>query len=135
VLLQHAHARDLERAQLHFGTLARLGGIASLRALEAGEAPPPAAMALAGELALLVPMAGLIEPHSELARLSKRLQKVEQELARASAKLANDNFIDHAPAEIVAQERSRLAEFERTHARLSHQIAQVRALLRTGRDS
>ena len=86
-----------------------------------------------GELALLVPMAGLIEPHSELARLSKRLQKVEQELARASAKLANDNFINHAPAEIVTQERLRLAEFERTRTRVCHQLAQVRALLGTGR--
>jgi valyl-tRNA synthetase len=133
VLLQHADARDLARAQRHFGTLARLGGIASLRALESGEAAPPAATALVGELALLVPMAGLIEPHSELARLSKRLQKVEQELARASAKLANDNFINHAPAEIVTQERLRLAEFERTRTRVCHQLAQVRALLGTGR--
>jgi valyl-tRNA synthetase len=134
LLLQHADARDLERAQRHHGMLARLAGLASLRALEAGESPPPAAMALVGELALLVPMAGLIEPHSELARLGKLLQKVEQEIVRASAKLANDNFVSHAPAEIVAQERSRLAEFERRRSDLARQIEQVRALLRPAPD-
>ena len=34
---------------------------------------------------VLVPMAGLIEPASELQRLDKRLQKIEQELAKARA--------------------------------------------------
>jgi valyl-tRNA synthetase len=130
VLLQHASERDLERAHRHRGMLERLAGLASLRSLEAPEAPPPAAMALVGELALLVPMAGLIEPHSELARLGKRLQKVEQELARASAKLANASFVSHAPPEVVAQERSRLVDFERTRSGLARQIGQVQALER-----
>jgi valyl-tRNA synthetase len=135
VLLQYASARDLERAQHYQGMLARLAGLASLRALEAGELPPPAAMAQVGELALLVPMAGLIEPHSELARLDKQQQKLEQEIARASTKLANDRFVQKAPAEVVAQERARLADFERTRAGLRRQIEQVRALLRPGRDA
>jgi valyl-tRNA synthetase len=135
LLLQHASARDLERAQLHQGMLTRLAGLASLRPLEAGEPPPPAAMAQVGELALLVPMAGLIEPHGELARLSKRLHKLEQEVARADAKLANDSFVQHAPAEVVAQERARLADFERTRAGLRHQIEQVRKLLDPGLDA
>ena len=62
-------------------------------------------------------MAGLIEPASELQRLDKRLQKIEQELANTRAKLANDNFVHNAPAEVVAQERARLAERERERAR------------------
>jgi valyl-tRNA synthetase len=90
-------------------------------------------MAMVGELALLVPMAGLIEPHSELARLGKRLAKIEQELARASAKLANDNFVNHAPPEVVAQERTRLADFERARSGLTRQIEQVRSLARQAR--
>jgi valyl-tRNA synthetase len=90
-------------------------------------------MALVGELVLLVPMAGLIEPASELARLEKRLQKVEQEFARAAAKLENGNFVNHAPAEVVAQERSRLVDFDRSRAGLRRQLEQVRALERAVR--
>ena len=133
LLLRHASLTDLERVRCHEAMLARLAGVSSVRALDALEAPPPAAMALVGELALLVPMAGLIEPQSELARLGKRLQKVEQELARATAKLANANFVDHAPPEVVAQERARLADFERTRVGLSRQLEQVRALERLER--
>jgi valyl-tRNA synthetase len=108
--------------------LAHLAGVESVRPLAAAEAAPPAAAALVGELSLLVPMAGLIEPASELQRLDKRLQRIEQELTRARGKLTNDSFVSNAPAEVVAQERSRLAEFERARAALTRQIEQVRAL-------
>jgi valyl-tRNA synthetase len=128
LLLQHASARDLQLAQRHHALLAHLAGLESVRPLASGEAAPPAAAALVGELSLLVPMAGLIEPASELQRLDKRLQKIEQELIKARGKLANENFVSNAPADVVAQERSRLVEFERTRAGLTRQIEQVRAL-------
>jgi valyl-tRNA synthetase len=128
LLLQHASASDLQLAQRHHALLAHLAGLETLRPLAPGEAAPPAAAALVGELSLLVPMAGLIEPANELQRLDKRLQKIEQELTKSRGKLANDNFVSNAPADVVAQERSRLAEFERTRAGLTRQIDQVRAL-------
>jgi valyl-tRNA synthetase len=129
LLLQHAGPDDLQLTRRHHALLARLAGLESLRPLAPGEPAPPAAAALVGELSLLVPMAGLIEPANELQRLDKRLQKIEQELSRARGKLANDNFVSNAPADVVAQERSRLAEFELTRARLTRQIEQVRKLL------
>ncbi|HEY4974088.1 MAG TPA: class I tRNA ligase family protein, partial [Steroidobacteraceae bacterium] len=130
LLLQHASASDLQLAQRHHALLTRLAGLESLQPLAAGKTAPPAAAALVGELSLLVPMAGLIEPASELARLDKRLQKIEQELKRARGKLANDNFVANAPTEVVEQERSRLAEFERTRTALLRQSEQVQALAR-----
>jgi valyl-tRNA synthetase len=73
-------------------------------------------------------MAGLIEPASELARLDKLVQRNTQELARARAKLGNPQFVDNAPAEVVAQERARLADFAHRETRLAQQIQQVRTL-------
>ncbi|MFI4914782.1 MAG: valine--tRNA ligase [Steroidobacterales bacterium] len=128
VVLQHATAEDLALAERHRILLMRLAGLGDLRALGPAERPPPAASALLGELTLLVPMAGLIEPASELLRLDKRLQKVRQELGKARSKLANDSFVRNAPAEVVEQERARLAEFERSAGAIAHQIAQVQAL-------
>ena len=84
--------------------------------------------AVVGELSLLVPMAGLIEPASELQRLERRAHKLEQELLRSRAKLADEHFVRNAPAEVVAQERARLAQFERTRDALARQIEQVRKL-------
>ena len=51
-------------------------------------------------------MAGLIDVDAELARLGKRRSKVEQELARASAKLGNASFVQNAPAAVVSRSAS-----------------------------
>ena len=97
-------------------------------ATAAGAQPPPAAAALVGELTLLVPMAGLIDPAAELVRLNKKIKKTNEEIARAQAKLGNEKFILSAPAPVVAQERERLASFQQALAALGRHLEQVRAL-------
>jgi valyl-tRNA synthetase len=128
LLIQHASARDRTLAERHGPLLARLGGLQSLRVLGDDERAPPAAAAILGELVLLVPMAGLIDPRAELERLQKRLQKITAEIRKARGKLANDSFTRAAPAGVVQQERVRLDEFERTLAGLERHIAQVQQL-------
>ncbi len=132
LLLQHAGPLDRARLQRYGALLTHLAGLAQVHELPAGDAAPPAAASMVGELTLLVPMAGLIDPASELARLDRLLQKNTQDLARTRGRLANDAFVRNAPPEVVAQERARLTEFERTHAALERQIAQVRALAAQG---
>jgi valyl-tRNA synthetase len=129
LLLQHASERDLALVREHQPLLSHLAGLASVRALSAGEAAPPAAAAVVGDLTLLVPMLGLIEPASELQRLERRVQKLEQELSRSRGKLANGEFVNNAPPEVVAQERQRVAERERERLGVARHIEQVRALL------
>ena len=128
LLLQHAGPRDRELAMKHGPLLSKLAGLESTRVLEAGERAPPSAAAIVGELVLLVPMAGLIDPRAEIERLGKRAHKTGAEISKARAKLGNENFVRSAPAAVVAQERERLAEFERTLAGLERQLAEVRQL-------
>jgi valyl-tRNA synthetase len=128
VLLESASDEDRRRVGQQRAFLARLAGLESLRALEAAEAPPPAATALVGGMKVLVPMAGLIDPQAETERLAKKLAKTRAEIARANAKLANDNFVRNAPEAVVVQETARLAEFERAVASLEEQLARVRRL-------
>ncbi|MGH8143938.1 MAG: valine--tRNA ligase [Steroidobacteraceae bacterium] len=128
LLLPQAQPGDRARLQRHGGLLAHLAGVGSVRVLAEAEPAPPAAAVLVGELTLLVPLAGLIEPASELARLQKRLQKLAQEIERARTKLANEEFVQHAPPAVVAQERARLADFERARDRFTLQLEQVRKL-------
>jgi valyl-tRNA synthetase len=126
--LQAASAADLERYARNEAVIRRLAGLASATPLAAGEAPPQAAAALLGDLRILVPMAGLIDVEAELARLGKRRGKVEQELARANAKLGNENFVRNAPPEVVTQERERLEGFRRELAQLAEQHERVASL-------
>jgi valyl-tRNA synthetase len=128
LLLQDASAADRELVLHHQALLMRLAGIEAPQLLATGMKPPPAAAAMAGQMTLLVPMAGLIDPVAELARLEKNARKTGEEIARAQAKLGNENFVRSAPEAVVVQERTRLAAFEQALARLERQIEQVRAL-------
>jgi len=128
LLLWQATAADLELAQRHQSLLMRLAGVDAPQYLDATATPPPAAAALVGELTLLVPMAGLIDPAAELTRLDRKMHKTREEITRAQAKLNNANFLRSAPAAVVEQERERLAAFEQALAGLSRQRDQVRAL-------
>jgi valyl-tRNA synthetase len=130
LLLQNASSRDLELLDRHRVTLTRLAGLESMQALPPTAAVPPAAAEVVGDLVLLVPMAGLIDPASELQRLDKRLSRLDAELKSFRGKLANENFVRNAPPEVVAQEQQRVIDRERTRVRLQGQIEQVQKLLR-----
>jgi valyl-tRNA synthetase len=129
VLLQNASAEDVARARKHRPYLERLAGLESLEPLAPGATAPQSATALLGELTILVPMAGLIDAHAEIERLTKLIAKTTADLRKTQAKLANESFVKNAPSMVVAQERDRLEEFERTIASLEAQLAKVRGLL------
>jgi len=128
VLLENATAEDEQRARRHAALLSRVGRVESVEIVAAGEEPPPSATALLGETRLLVPIAGLIDVAAERARLSKQRGKVEADLAKARGKLANDNFVNNAPAAVVAQEQERQVDFERQLASLDEQLEKLEGL-------
>jgi valyl-tRNA synthetase len=129
LLVRGASATDRAAFAAQGAYLQRLAGLESLQMLDPADTAPPSAAAVVGEMTLLVPMAGLVEPAAELARLEKRRDKNRQELTKASAKLANANFVANAPPEVVTQERERIAQFENMEASLARQIEAVQALL------
>jgi len=128
VLLANAGVSDRERLERHRRYIHRLANVRQVEVLAPGAPEPESAVALLGAVRLLVPMAGLIDVAAETARLTKRLNKAEQDRARAAAKLANPDFAANAPAAVVAQEQERLATLERDCASLAAQLARVRAL-------
>jgi valyl-tRNA synthetase len=129
LLLRAAGDADRELSIRHRAWLERLAGLESVTLLSAGDEEPPAAIALAGSLTLLVPMAGLIDAPAEAERLGKLIAKAEKELGGVRARLASDSFVNNAPAPVVATERERLAELERGVAGLRAQLERVRKLL------
>jgi valyl-tRNA synthetase len=128
VLLAQASASDLARLARGRHFLERLANLGSLRPLGADEPEPESAVALLGELRILVPMAGLIDVAAEAARLEKRIDKLRQDLGKTEAKLANPRFVANAPAAVVELERARVAEFRRELDGLAAQHERVRRL-------
>ena len=125
---ERAIRRDIEYLGRNLHYLVRLAGIEPPRALAPAEAAPISAVALLGTLEILVPMAGLIDPAAELARLSKRHSKAAADLQKMTSKLGNAEFAKNAPPEVVAKDQQRLAELRTEIRQLAAQIAKVTAL-------
>jgi valyl-tRNA synthetase len=128
VLLQNMSARDAEYLGRNLHYLMRLAGVETPRVLAAGEAAPIAAVALLGNLEILVPMKGLIDPTAELERLGKRLRKAQIDLSKLETKLGNSQFAQNAPPDIVAKDQQRLEELRTEIGQLTAQTARVTKL-------
>ncbi|QCH14808.1 valine--tRNA ligase [Synechococcus sp. CB0101] len=75
----------------------------------------PATKALAGvsgELQVLLPIEGLVDLEALRARLEKDIAKADKEIKGLAGRLANPNFADKAPPEVVAECKANLAEAE-----------------------
>jgi valyl-tRNA synthetase len=74
--------------------------------------PKPAVSAVVRNLEIFIPLAGLIDPEQEKARLSKQLEKLQKELDGISRKLGNQNFIQNAKPEVVEKEKEKHLEIQ-----------------------
>jgi len=69
-----------------------------------------AAMALAGEMTLLVPLADLINPEEEYNRINTIMGNLKKEKMQLTTKLENKDFVDRAPKHVVEGIKTRLAD-------------------------
>jgi valyl-tRNA synthetase len=125
VLLKDAQAEDQEKLDNNRNFISRLANLESIELLE-GEAPA-AATALVGKMEILIPLEGLIDKDAEIARLNKEMGKLDKIIKQSSGKLSNDNYVNKAPAEVVAKERDKLAEMQQAYQQLEQQLAALGA--------
>jgi valyl-tRNA synthetase len=83
----------------------------------------PAPVALAGPLRVMLDVK--IDLEVERARLGKEKERLEGEMNKAMAKLANPNFVERAPAQVVAQEKERVASFGDALKKLEEQLLRL----------
>jgi valyl-tRNA synthetase len=108
--------------------LEKMARLENIHWLNSDEVAPESAMALVGEMKILIPIAGLIDKEAELARLEKEMQKIHKELPRIVGKLNNSGFVDKAPAAVLEAEKAKLAALESSLANLEQQFNKIKAL-------
>ena len=121
VLVANAGERDrrwLDIARPYLDFLARTE---SITVLDDEAEAPESAIALVGDMKVLIPMAGLIDKEAELARLGKEIGRLRADIERIEQKLGNPSFVDKAPPSVVQKERDRLTE---QGAALAQMVAQ-----------
>ena len=128
VLLQNVSSDEearLSRIKNQFKALAK---VESLEIVKEGDEVPLSSSSMVGQLRVLVPMKGLIDPTAELARLDKSYDKLKGQADGIARKLGNEGFVSKAPAEVVDAEKAKLAELEGQLTAMTAQMEQLKAL-------
>ncbi len=74
---------------------------------------------------LYLPLEGLIDKEAETARLKKELENIEADAAKVEQKLANPNFTQKVPPQVLAEHQQRLADL---HGKRDHVKSALAAL-------
>jgi len=120
----------LDRARIdRFGTwLSSLGRVSAFHWVGNDADTSQSAVALVGELKLLIPLAGLVDVAAELMRIKKLMAREDSDRQRSKSKISNRKFVENAPPEVVEQEKERLAVHEANMQRLKQQLEQLENL-------
>ena len=96
--------------------------------LSQDEEEPESAIALVGEMKILIPLAGLIDKGAERDRLNKEIEKLSKLRSQFAAKLNNEKFINGAPDAVVNNEKDKLASTENALKDLNQQLVKISKL-------
>ncbi|HEY0321160.1 MAG TPA: valine--tRNA ligase [Pyrinomonadaceae bacterium] len=107
--------------------IARLARTSEILIRERLDAPRASARAvLAGGAEVAVPLEGLIDFETERARLSREMEKLQKESAKLEGQLSNPQFVERAPAEKVAEIRTRLDDITERVRRLTETLEAIK---------
>ncbi|MDE1151245.1 MAG: valine--tRNA ligase [Micavibrio sp.] len=126
LLLKDANAVTVQRLQTHNNIIRTR---ARLETAETSEAAPPkgSVQAVIDEASIILPLGDVVDFAKEAARLSKQIDKVDQDIKKIDQKLGNEAFIAKAPQEVVDEQREARAEAENIKAKLSLALKQIQA--------
>ncbi len=106
--------------------LLRLCNVDKLTLLPDGaDEPANSAGIVVGEIALYLPLEGMLDIAAECKRLAAEDAKLKQQIERTANMLANENFVQRARPDVVQRERDRLVELEAASSQIAARIASL----------
>ena len=115
----------VEAGSAYILSLARVDQLQSAVGLDH---PKQASTQVAGEVEVLIPLAGLIDVEEEEARLNKEIAKVQKDVDFFRRKLSNEKFVANAPPQVLEKDRSKLAAAEEKLTILEQGLEKILAL-------
>lgn len=128
ILLRKGSAIDKTNSEQHHHLLMTLAKLESMQWINADTNPPPSASTFVGGLEIYIPMAGFINREEESARLTKEILKIKKDLNIIETKLQNPQFVDRAPADVVAKEHARQHELDSLLSKYKAQLNELETI-------
>lgn len=126
VSLTGANAETARCVEAHRDVIMRLARLEKFDLADA--APAGSVKTVVDEATVVLEIADLIDASEEVARLDKQLGKLGGEITGLEKRLGNEAFVAKAPAEVVAEQRERLADLQGTRDKLSLAREQLAAI-------
>ena len=118
-----ASAETQARLERHEALIKRMARLADIGVSDS--VPPASAQTVLGEATLALPLEGVIDFAAERERLSRELAKLDGEIGRLEKKLGNEKFVANAPADVVAEQREKLADYSTQKAKLAEALERL----------
>ena len=88
--------------------------------------PDDAVSVVTGSATVYIPLAELVDISEEIERLEKERKRLEGELKRSNAMLSNEKFLSKAPESKIAEEKEKLAAYEKMMSEVKERIASLK---------
>ncbi len=111
------------------GYLRALARVDNLSAAVGVSRPEKAATQVAGDVEVLLPLAGLVDIEEEERRLEKEIAKVAKDVEMFAKKLSNEKFVANAPPEVLEKDRGKLRAGEEKLGILQGSLEKIRELM------
>ena len=128
IILQAGTEQDKQRIKIHGTFLQTLARISQISWLADDTTAPTAATALVDTLEILIPLADIIDPAVEKARLTKEINKATKAIEQANQRLNNPNYTEKAPAHLVAATTKKLNDATAALELLEKKLMQLEQL-------
>ena len=78
------------------------------------------------DVQIYLPVGDLLDVDKEIQRLNNDLSKIEKDIEKGKAKLANPQFIERAPEEVIRKEKETLADNETKRERIKENLSSLK---------
>lgn len=125
LLVKDADTQTQKRFDDYAEILRRMARLESITL--GNDIPKGSVQTIACGVTLVLPIAELIDLDAERVRLSKAIEKLEQEIGKIDGQLGNERFVANAPVEIVEENKARREEAKAKAEKLAQALKQLAA--------
>ena len=129
VMIQSGKAATRSDIENNQDMIIKLAALESLSVKLPGDRPDTTATGVVADATLYVSLAGVIDFSQEIPRLEKAIDKIDKEKAGLEKKLDNPNYIEKAPADVVAKTREKHAGLMDKRRKLDANLSRIRSFI------